>query len=257
MSRVRVVAALILFVIHGATAQGSSHWTQIGKTGAWSQTGLIVTMNGRFYSVEPNGTLYFTRPDGTYAQIGETGAYQGTKLLAPMNGLLYNVQSSTLYATNPSTGRWVEVNAGDWSNTAQMSAMDGYLWSVELDGSIYRTDSRGNYSEAGRFADGLFFTATGGKLWVVDGDATLWWMTPGQDRWDIVGDVFDFEDVKVITTSPGYLWTLDADGSVWRVDTSGKWTKVAPAGEFKGVSRIIVLDGHLYAIRNGTLYRTR
>ena len=39
------------------------------------------------------------------------------------------------------TGKWELVGKeGDWQGTVDMVGMDGYIWSVKADGSLYKTD---------------------------------------------------------------------------------------------------------------------
>ena len=50
------------------------------------------------------------------------------------------------------TGKWEMVGKeGDWKATVDMVGMDGFLWSVEADGSLYKTDpATGNFTQARR-----------------------------------------------------------------------------------------------------------
>src|SRR6266446_3547076 len=49
------------------------------------------------------------------------------------------------------TGKWEMVGKeGDWKATVDMVGMDGFLWSVEADGSLYKTDpATGNFNQVG------------------------------------------------------------------------------------------------------------
>jgi hypothetical protein len=46
--------------------------------------------------------------------------------------------------------RWQQVGTkGDWENTIAMVADRGFLWSVEADGTLFKTDKDGNYEQVG------------------------------------------------------------------------------------------------------------
>src|SRR2546423_9342524 len=49
------------------------------------------------------------------------------------------------------TGKWEMVGReGEWKGTVDMVGMDGFLWSVDADGSLYKTDpATGNFTQVG------------------------------------------------------------------------------------------------------------
>ena len=76
---------------------------------------------------------------------------------ATTNSPAANNNSNSSAATSNSnapvtvTGKWEMVGkAGDWKDTVDMVGMDGFLWSVEADGSLYKTDpATGNFTQVG------------------------------------------------------------------------------------------------------------
>ena len=252
---VHLVLLAGLATIHPAAAQVPSTWKRIGPAGAYRNTLGINGMNGRFYTIENDGTLYSSDLTGAWKQIGKTGDYAGTTMILAMDGRFYNIQNGTMYATDPSDGSWVTIAApGSWANTAILVGMNGYIWSFERDGTLYRTDRNGSYEkiDAGHLRPRML-AAMSGKLWAID-DATLWSLDPGK-RWEMLGDPGDFEDASWFIASPGFLWELDDDGTLFRGDSNYKWIKVGGDGEFKGVRFLVALGTNMYVIKDGTMYR--
>jgi len=181
----------------------------------------------------------------------------GTTSLVALDGILFNVRRGTLYYSDLNRNRGGMLDAlGQWRRTAVISPMNSYLWSIETNGDIYKTDEDGSYRLIGKFAGARFFAAMGGKLWAIDGNGTMWFNIPGETDWKMIAQPRAFTRTTQLVTSPDYLWTLDNEGNMWRGDSSGHWSQVGATGEYKRVSNIVVLDGHLYAIRDGSLYRT-
>jgi hypothetical protein len=237
-------------------AQVPSTWKQIGGAGAYRNSLAVNGMNGRFYSIESDGTLYSSDLNGSWTQIGKSGEYAGTTMFLAVGGRIYNVQRGTLYATDPSSGIWVQIgDAGDWANTVLMAGMDGYLWSFERNGSLYRTDQQGTFAKVERGSlHPQMLAAMGGKLWAIE-DATLWSLDPSKGDWDLLGDPGDFEDTFWFIASTDYLWELDHDGTLYRGDAADDWTKMGRDGEYQSVRRIIAMGNSIYAIKDGTMYR--
>ena len=87
-------------------------WRQIGSAGAWKNTIVGTTLNGRIYSVERGGALYETNPaNGVWKQIGKA-EFGNTKFMFCADGSLYSLEAGGLYRINPTTGTWVVVERG-------------------------------------------------------------------------------------------------------------------------------------------------
>ena len=160
---------LIMHLVETTQLFAQSAWRQVGKTGEWSNTVMLRNMNGVFYSLESDGTMYATTVNGsssTFQRINNPGTYAGTTLFAVKDGLIYYVQDGTLYTTDSRGGSWHELSKG-WYNTTAMAIMGGYIWSLEKDGSLYRSDINGNYQLIGErdaMPDVKFLVAMGSKL---------------------------------------------------------------------------------------------
>lgn len=90
----------------------SGAWSQVGSAGAWKNTIVGTTLNGRIYSVESGGALYETNPaNGVWKQIGKA-EFANAKFLFGADGSLYSLEAGGLYRINPSTGTWVVVGRG-------------------------------------------------------------------------------------------------------------------------------------------------
>src|SRR3569623_1033473 len=79
-----------------------------------------------------------------WRQLGRTGDWKGTLAGAVINEWLYTVEENGgLYRTNPYTGEWSQVGGLDFANTRFLFALGGSLYTIEADGSLYRV-SAGN-----------------------------------------------------------------------------------------------------------------
>ena len=85
--------------------------------------------------------------------------------------------SSTASTNNPGTtavtvtGKCEQVGKdGEWKGTIDMVGMDGFLWSVEPDGSLWKTDKSGNdiLVDKGGFKGCTDLAAMDAKLWTIE-----------------------------------------------------------------------------------------
>jgi hypothetical protein len=160
-----------LYTIEGGdlyrTSTSSLKWQKISSD--YGKTIAITAMDNKLYSIEKDGSLYETEPDGTWRQIGETGDFHGAKLLAAYDGWLWTIEQGTLYKTNPSTSKWKQVGkTGDWVDADDMVASGGSLWITEDDGTLYKVDTKGNWTEIkGDYSDVSWLLALDDELYVV------------------------------------------------------------------------------------------
>jgi hypothetical protein len=49
----------------------------------------------------------------------------------------------------------------------------------------------------------------------------------------------------------------EKDGTLFKTNVNGKYEQVGPAGIMESVDFIVAIDGYLYVVENGTLYRTK
>ncbi len=86
---------------------------------------------------------------------------------------------------------WKQIGeAGEWSQTVAMTGMNGDIWSIEADGTLFQTDKSGHYEQIGpkgffkhastlEGLDGLLYTIEGGTLFRTD-PANLNWQQVGK-----------------------------------------------------------------------------
>ena len=60
-----------------------------------------------------------------------------------------------------------------------------------------------------------------------------------------------------LTATGGHLWSIEEDGTLYMTDKNGGYIQVGEKGQYRGTEMLIGLDGHLYTVEQGTLYRTR
>lgn len=157
------------------------------------------------------------------------------------------------------TGKWEMVGKeGDWKNTVDMVGMDGFLWSVEADGSLYKTDpATGNYTQVGdkgSFSKLKHLEAMDHMLWTVEGD-TLYKSDPATGKWERMGEGGGWGKTVAMAGLNGILYSIEPDGSLWKTDKSGNDVLI-DKGDFKGCTDLAALDGRLWTLENGKLYST-
>ena len=133
--------------------------------------------------------------------------------------------NSTAATTNPTapvtvTGKWEMVGKeGDWKDTVDMVGMDGFLWSIEADGSLYKTDpATGNYTQVGdkgSFRKLKHLEAMDHILWTVEGD-TLYKNDPATGKWERMGEGGGWGKTVAMAGLNGILYSVEPDGSLWK-----------------------------------------
>src|SRR5436190_5886710 len=186
------------------------------------------------------------------------------KPAAPASPASTNSNASTSTASDSNapvtvTGKWEMVGKeGDCQNTVDMVGMDGFLWSVEADGSLYKTDpATGNYTQVGdrgSFSKLKHLEAMDHMLWTVEGD-TLYKNDPATGKWERIGEGGGWGKTVAMAGLNGILYSIEPDGSLWKTDKSGNDVLI-DKGDFKGCSDLAALDGRLWTLENGILYST-
>ncbi len=157
------------------------------------------------------------------------------------------------------TGKWELVGKeGEWKDTIDMVGMDGFLWSVEKDGSLYKTNpATGNYvqvGDKGSFKRLKLFEGMDHMLWSVEGD-TLYKSNPATGKWERSGEGGGWAKTIDMVGMNGILYSIEPDGSLWKTDKSGEDTLI-DKGNFKGCTHLTAMGGKLWTIEEGTLYQT-
>jgi hypothetical protein len=174
-----------------------------------------------------------------------------------------NLQSAQAQARRPDdvqvTGKWELVGKeGEWKNAVEMVAMDGALWSVEKDGSLYKTDpangKRTQVGEKGSFEKVQNLEGWDHMLWSIEA-GTLYKNDPKTGKWEQASKEGEWSKTIDFVALGAFLYSIEPDGSLWKTDKSGTNTLI-DKGEFKGCTRLTEMGGKLWTIEDGTLYET-
>jgi len=177
-------------------------------------------------------------------------------------GSFSSIQSVQAQATRPDvtvTGKWELVgNEGEWKKTVALVAMDGVLWSIEKDGSLYKTDpatgKRTQVGEKGSFEKVELFEGMDHMLWSVEA-GTLYKNDPKTGKWEMAGKEGEWAKTIDFVGFGGLLYSIEPDGSLWKTDKNGTNTLI-DKGDFKGATLLTEMGGKLWTIEQGTLYET-
>jgi hypothetical protein len=145
-------------------------WERSGEGGGWSRTIDMVGLNGVLYSVEPDGSLWKTEKNGTDTLI-DKGSFKGVTHLTEMGGKLWTVEEGTLYQTDPTTLKWLQVGKeGDFANVSAMEGAGTFIWMIDKAGVLYKVDKDGTKTKLGDdYGQTTILTTLNGKLWTVEG----------------------------------------------------------------------------------------
>ncbi len=250
---------------HSARAQArrpedvtvTGKWELVGKEGEWKNTTEMVAMDGFLWSTEKDGSLYRTDPaTGKRTQVGAKGSFENVQNLEGMDHMLWSIEAGTLYKNDPKTGKWEQAGKeGEWSKTVDLVALGGFLYSIEPDGSLWKTDKNGNNTllDKGDFKGCTRLTEMGGKLWTIE-DGTLYETDPNTLKWKQVGKEGEFSKINAMEGTKTYIFMIDKSGNLYKVDKDGTKTLL---GDDYGEARILTtLDGRLWTIEGGNLYKT-
>jgi hypothetical protein len=168
-----------------------------------------------------------------------------------------SIESGTLYKTDPKTGKWEQKGKeGEWSKTVDFVALGSFLYSIEPDGSLWKTDKNGANTliDKGDFKGCTLLTEMGGKLWTIE-EGTLYETDPNTLKWRQVGKDIEFKDINAMEGTKNFIFMIDKKGNLLKVDGNGTKTVL---GDDYGDTRILTtLDGKLWTIeKDGTLYKT-
>ena len=157
------------------------------------------------------------------------------------------------------TGKWELVGQeGEWKNTVGLVAMDDVLWSVEKDGSLYKTDpATGAHTlmgDKGSFERLQNLEGMDHMLWSIEA-GSLYKNDPKTSKWELVGKEGEWSKTVDFVGLGGFLYSIEPDGSLWKTDKSGNHT-LLDKGDFKGCTHLTEMGGKLYTIESGTLYQT-
>ena len=237
--------------------QVTGKWELVGTEGEWKNAVEMVAMDGALWSVEKNGSLYKTDPaTGKRTQVGEKGSFESIQNLEGWDHMLWSIEAGTLYKNDPKTGKWQQAGKeGEWSKTIDFVALGAFLYSIEPDGSLWKTDKNGTNTliDKGEFKGCTHLTEMGGKLWTIE-DGTLYETDPTTLKWKQVGKEGEFSKINAMEGTKTYIFMIDKSGNLYKVDADGKKTLL---GDDYGDTRILTtLDGRLWTVEGGNLYKT-
>lgn len=190
---------------------------------------------------------------------GKPGTTAGPAATPPSSPGITGATASSARQDVTVTGKWELVGKeGEWKDTVDMVGMDGYIWSVEADGSLFKTNpADGTYTqvgEKGSFTRLKLIEGMDHMLWTVEGD-TLYKTDPATGKWEKSGEGGGWGRTIAMVGLNGILYSVEPDGSLWKTDKSGNDTLIDKGG-FKGVTDLTEMGGKLYTIEEGTLYQT-
>ena len=150
-------------------------WEQIGKDGSWSKTIDFVGLGNFLYSIEPDGSLFKTDKNGATTLI-DKGDFKGCTLLTEMGGKLWTIEDGTLYETDPNTLKWRQVGKdGEFQNINAMEGTKSYIFMIDKKGNLFKVDGNGVKTLLGDdYGDTRILTTLDGRLWTIEKDGTLY-----------------------------------------------------------------------------------
>ena len=234
-------------------------WELVGKEGEWKNAVELVAMDGFLWSVEKDGSLYKTDPaNGNRTQVGEKGSFERIQNLEGMDHLLWSIEAGTLYKNDPKSGKWEQVGKeGEWSKIIDFVGLGGFLYSIEPDGSLWKTDKTGIHTllDKGDFKGASHLTEMAGKLWTIE-KGTLYQTDPNTLKWEQIGKEGEWSKVSAMEGTDKFLWIIDKSGTLYTVDKSGTKTVIGEPGSYGQATILTSLNGKLWTVEEGSLYKT-
>ena len=161
------------------------------------------------------------------------------------------------------TGKWELVGKeGEWKKSRAIVAMDGFLWSVESDGSLVKADpntgARTRVGDKGLFEKVMLMEGMDHMLYTVEkiDKGTLYKTDPKTGDWEKLSDGGSWSKTVDMVALNGFLYSIEPDGTLWKTDKNGNDTQLGDKGDFKGATHLTEMGGKLYTIEEGTLYQT-
>lgn len=231
-----------------------------GKREAWQKPQAVASIGNNIWTID-GGTLYRAELTGEQQQVGAKNAFDGFTHLAAVNGALlaFDGTTKTLHKVGDD-GTRTQIGESERAAIRFMTELDDELWAIENDGTLYRVDSDGVWSEvigASWPAVEKFFSFKG-QVWAVAGD-TLY----RADRagvWELVGAVGGWKGFEFMVPARNSIWMV-RNGNLVSVNRNGKLT-VAGRGLWRNIDTMIALNGtmnagDIYCVRSdGSLFLT-
>ncbi len=112
-------------------------WKQIGKP-EFAKTRHLFGADGSLYTIEDDGLYRVNPTTGSWGLVGKAEDWRGTRAVAVMAGRLYTInRGGGLYASQLTSGTWVEMGKPVFGNTIHMFESGYKLYTIDDDGSLY------------------------------------------------------------------------------------------------------------------------
>ncbi len=244
----RIVFSLLLVL--AAVAALSSN----ARADDWSDTKAVAVMNGRMYTVHPDGLMFSTSlSTGVGDQVGKAD-FANTRLLVAGQTNLYSIENDgTMYKISPVNGGWVAVGkAGSWKGALGMAFQNGSVYAVMPNGKLYRINpNTGAWQAVGNadFAATTRFFSTASALYSVENDGTLYWISPQNGTWKAIGTPGGWKGIIARATVENTLYTAHTSGSLFATNlTNGTVRTLAKTG-YQKTKYLLTSAGWLYSLQ--------
>jgi hypothetical protein len=145
------------------------------------------------------------------------------------------------------------------SSTLLISAHSaGFLYSVDQNGSIYKTDlSSGDYSRVGKatYSHLKFFFTLNNRLYVIDDDASMTQIDPVSGNWSVVSNLGYWKEINYVVVAGNIFYAIE-NGVLYRYSGFNTATR-KPIGEaeFYTPGFMFKYEAALYTmVSNGSFY---
>ncbi len=144
---------------------------------------------------------------------------------------------------------------GAWKNTVTGVGHRGGLFTVERDGSLYKTGPRsGRTDQLDAGYDTKFLVSDGDILVAIEKNGTLYKVDPADGTWEQVGDEAAWAGTVAADAVSGSLYSVEENGTLYHTDLeTGEWQEI---GEDYDTRFLWAWHNHVYVLENdGTLYK--
>jgi len=152
--------------------------------------------------------------------------------------------------------QWEQVGKkGDWKNTIDVVALGGNLYSIENDGTLFRTNKQGIYEQLGdkgAFDNVDILVAMDNEIWTLE-DGSLYRSNSNTVSWKQIGKSGDWENTAAMVALNGKLYSIETDGTLYETSKDGTWQQIGNKGEFSDAEMLEAMDGYLWTVEKGTM----
>lgn len=221
--------------------------------------------NGTIYTLNSDGVLIATDiNNGEKAQIFNDQKFCGVKILRAMDGYLFFVEleSGDLKKVNLGTNTIKLLgNKGMCKNIVHLKCYNGNIFGIDVDGILSKIDP--NTGEIVpldtkiNFQKTMLMTLSETDIWTVNREGTLYKTNFSNGKFDTVrvGAAGSFKDTWFMEWMDGYIWTIEK-GTLYKIDpTDGGFFTLS--SNWRGTKLFTVNNGFIYSIDSrGFLWRT-